>query len=124
MCNIYNTSKWKLFYQKILQKYGDSLLFECNISNNILHAIANENIFLSSVLSAWSNVTHNLETQTNSKTILWNNKDITSNNKTFFINIGLDKTSNMSTNCTITELRTSILLIIYVIYTEYLQAIS
>ncbi len=79
-----NTSKWKLFYQKILQKYGDSLLFECNISNNILHAIANENIFLSSVLSAWSNVTHNLETQTNSKTILWNNKDITSNNKTFF----------------------------------------
>ncbi|KAH3882399.1 hypothetical protein DPMN_006337 [Dreissena polymorpha] len=32
-----NTSKWKLFYQKILKKYGDSLLFECNISNTILH---------------------------------------------------------------------------------------
>ncbi|KAH3804322.1 hypothetical protein DPMN_132606 [Dreissena polymorpha] len=69
-----NTSKWKLFYQKILKKYGDSLLFECNISKTILHEIANENIFLSDVLS----------TQTSSKTILWNNKDITSNNKTFF----------------------------------------
>ncbi|KAH3812515.1 hypothetical protein DPMN_140950 [Dreissena polymorpha] len=79
-----NTSKWKLFYQKILNKYGDSLLFECNISNIILHEIANENIFLSDVLSAWSDVTHYLETQTSSKTILWNNKDITSNNKTFF----------------------------------------
>ncbi|KAH3846206.1 hypothetical protein DPMN_088505 [Dreissena polymorpha] len=79
-----NTSKWKLFYQKILKKYGDSLIFECNISNTILHEIANENIFLSDVLSAWSDVTHNLETQTSSKTILWNNKDITSNNKTFF----------------------------------------
>ncbi|KAH3839898.1 hypothetical protein DPMN_113338 [Dreissena polymorpha] len=79
-----NTSKWKLFYQKILKKYGDSVLFECNISNTILHEIANENIFLSDVLSAWSDVTHNLETQTSSKTILWNNKDITSNNKTFF----------------------------------------
>ncbi|KAH3779325.1 hypothetical protein DPMN_157128 [Dreissena polymorpha] len=79
-----NTSKWKLFYQSILKKYGDSLLFECNISNTILHEIANENIFLSDVLSAWSDVTHNLETQTSSKTILWNNKDITSNNKTFF----------------------------------------
>ncbi|KAH3747606.1 hypothetical protein DPMN_182034 [Dreissena polymorpha] len=66
------------------KKYGDSLLFECNISNTILHEIANENIFLSDVLSAWSDVTHNLETQTSSKTILWNNKDITSNNKTFF----------------------------------------
>ncbi|KAH3795246.1 hypothetical protein DPMN_148794 [Dreissena polymorpha] len=33
---------------------------------------------------AWSDFTHNLETKTNSKTILWNNKDITSNNKTFF----------------------------------------
>ncbi|KAH3892528.1 hypothetical protein DPMN_016646 [Dreissena polymorpha] len=33
---------------------------------------------------SWSDVTHNLETQTSSKTILWNNKDITSNNKTFF----------------------------------------
>ena len=79
-----NTSKWKLFYQKILKKYGDSLLIECNISNTILHEIANENKFLSDVLSAWSDVTHNLETQTSSKTILWNNKDITSNNKTFF----------------------------------------
>ncbi|KAH3813059.1 hypothetical protein DPMN_141508 [Dreissena polymorpha] len=79
-----NTSKWKLIYQKILKKYGDSLLFECNNSNTILHKIANENIFLSDVLSAWSDVTHNLETQTSSKTILWNNKDITSNNKTFF----------------------------------------
>ncbi|KAH3804792.1 hypothetical protein DPMN_133081 [Dreissena polymorpha] len=79
-----NTSKWTLFYQKILKRYGDSLLFECNISNTILHEIANENIFLSDVLSAWSDVTHNLETQTSSKTILWNNKDITSNNKTFF----------------------------------------
>ncbi|KAH3741154.1 hypothetical protein DPMN_047874 [Dreissena polymorpha] len=56
-----NTSKWKLFYQKILKKYGDSLLFE-----------------------SWSDVTHNLETQTSCKTILWNNKDIPSNNKTFF----------------------------------------
>ncbi|KAH3890365.1 hypothetical protein DPMN_014444 [Dreissena polymorpha] len=36
---------------------------------------ANENIFLSDVLSAWSDVTHNLETQTS---------NITSNNKTFF----------------------------------------
>ncbi|KAH3883935.1 hypothetical protein DPMN_007905 [Dreissena polymorpha] len=79
-----NTSTWKLFYQKILKKYGDSLLFECNINNTILHEIANENIFLSDVLSAWSDVTHNLETQNSSKTILWNNKDITSNNKTFF----------------------------------------
>ncbi|KAH3887824.1 hypothetical protein DPMN_011846 [Dreissena polymorpha] len=70
--------------RKILKKYGDSLLFECNISNTILHEIANENIFLSDVLSAWSDVTHNLETQTSSKTILWNNKDITSNNMTFF----------------------------------------
>ncbi|KAH3728142.1 hypothetical protein DPMN_054092 [Dreissena polymorpha] len=74
----------KLFYQKILKKYGDSLLFEYYISNTILHEIANENIFLSDVLSAWSDVTHNLETQTSSKTILWNNNDITSNNKTFF----------------------------------------
>ncbi|KAH3869124.1 hypothetical protein DPMN_032284 [Dreissena polymorpha] len=49
-----NTSKWKLFYQKILKKYGDSLLFECNISNTILQEIANENIFLSDVLSAWN----------------------------------------------------------------------
>ncbi|KAH3849189.1 hypothetical protein DPMN_091585 [Dreissena polymorpha] len=65
-----NTSKWKLFYQKILKKYGDSFLFECNISNTILHEIANENIFLSDVLSASSDVTHNLETQTSSKTIL------------------------------------------------------
>ncbi|KAH3807529.1 hypothetical protein DPMN_135874 [Dreissena polymorpha] len=64
------------------KKYGDSLLFECNISNTILHEIANENIFLSDVLSAWSDVTHNLETQTSCKTILWNNNDITSNNKT------------------------------------------
>ncbi|KAH3720419.1 hypothetical protein DPMN_063318 [Dreissena polymorpha] len=79
-----NTSKWKLFYQKILKKYGDSFLFECNISNTILYEIANKNIFLSDVLSAWSDVTHNLETQTSSKTSLWNNKDITSNNKTFF----------------------------------------
>ncbi|KAH3848089.1 hypothetical protein DPMN_090438 [Dreissena polymorpha] len=66
------------------KKYGDSVLFECNISNTILHEIANENIFLSDVLSAWSDVTHNLETKTSSKTILLNNKDITSNNKTFF----------------------------------------
>ncbi|KAH3820034.1 hypothetical protein DPMN_121778 [Dreissena polymorpha] len=66
------------------KKYGDSLLLECNISNTILHEIANENIFLSDVLSTWSDVTHNLETKTSSKTILWNNKDITSNNKTFF----------------------------------------
>ncbi|KAH3850204.1 hypothetical protein DPMN_092611 [Dreissena polymorpha] len=58
------TTKWKLFYQKILEKYGDSLLFECNISNTFLHEIANENIFLSDVLSAWSDVTHNLETKT------------------------------------------------------------
>ena len=52
--------------------FGDSLLFECNISKNILHEITNENIFLSYVLSAWSNVTHYQETQINSKTILWN----------------------------------------------------
>ena len=49
-----------------------------------MHEIADENIFLSSVSSAWTNVTHNLETQITGKTILWNNKDITSNNKTFF----------------------------------------
>ena len=69
---------------KILNKYGDSLLFESNISNNILHEIENENIFLSHVLSAWSNVSHNLEILTNSTIILWNNKDKTSNNKNFF----------------------------------------
>ncbi|KAH3849848.1 hypothetical protein DPMN_092252 [Dreissena polymorpha] len=34
--------------------------------------------------STWSDVTHKLETKTRSKTIVWNNKDITSNNKTFF----------------------------------------
>ncbi|KAH3876717.1 hypothetical protein DPMN_000566 [Dreissena polymorpha] len=59
--DITNTSTWKIFYQKILKKYGDSLLFECNISNTILHEIANENVFLSDVLSAWSDVTHNLK---------------------------------------------------------------
>ena len=79
-----NTSKWKLFYQKILKTYGDSLLFECNIDNNILDEISTKNIFLSNVLSAWCKVTHNLETKINSKTIIWNNKDITTNNKTFF----------------------------------------
>ncbi|KAH3801753.1 hypothetical protein DPMN_155414 [Dreissena polymorpha] len=55
-----STSKWELFYQKILKKYGDSILFECNMHNTILHEIANEIIFLSDVLSAWGDVTHNL----------------------------------------------------------------
>ncbi|KAH3799540.1 hypothetical protein DPMN_153150 [Dreissena polymorpha] len=45
-------------------RYGDSLLFECNISNTILHEIANENIFLSDVLSAW-------KTQTSSKIMFY-----------------------------------------------------
>ncbi|KAH3773844.1 hypothetical protein DPMN_175215 [Dreissena polymorpha] len=40
--------------------------------------------YLDNTNTTWSDVTHNLETQTSSKTILWNNKDITSNNKTFF----------------------------------------
>ena len=54
--------------------------FECNINNNILDEISTKNIFLSNVLSAWCKVTHNLETKLNNKTILWNNKDITTNN--------------------------------------------
>ena len=79
-----NTSKWKLFYQKILKTYGDTLLFECNIDNNILDEISTKNKFLSNVLTAWCKVTRNLETKLNNKIILWSNKDITTNNKTFF----------------------------------------
>ena len=40
-----NTSKWKLFYQKILKTYGDSLHFECNINNNIIDEISTKTYF-------------------------------------------------------------------------------
>ena len=53
-----NKSKWALFCQNTLAKYGGSLIFECNISESIILDIAKENMFLSNILSSWSHVTN------------------------------------------------------------------
>ncbi|KAH3862705.1 hypothetical protein DPMN_025679 [Dreissena polymorpha] len=54
------------------------------VLKNILPNLQNFKNCLKPWHHPWSDVTHNLETKISSKTILWNNKDITSNNKTFF----------------------------------------
>ncbi|KAH3892518.1 hypothetical protein DPMN_016636 [Dreissena polymorpha] len=60
------TSKWKLFYQKILKNMVTP--YSLNVTSAILSymKLQTKTYFCLKILSTWSDVTHNLDTQTSS----------------------------------------------------------
>ena len=79
-----NKGTWKIFYQKKLEKYGDRLFFECNITESDLKIIFPKKGFLQDVLIAWFKIKC-IQTPINKgKEIIWNNSYLKIGGETFF----------------------------------------
>lgn len=51
--NVENNSLWKLFVKHKLIKYGNELVFECNISNHDVNQLFPPKSFINNMLGAW-----------------------------------------------------------------------
>ena len=79
-----NNSQWKIFFYNKLERFGNKLLFDCEIDNNIIEKIDKNKLFLFDVLHAWNNaISFYPHTKPLGKTIVWNNTKIF-NKDTFF----------------------------------------
>jgi len=81
-----NNGQWKVFIKNKLDKYGNKLIFDCEIDEKFIKKVSNGDTFLNNILSSWQRVQnqYNKENIHIAKTIIWNNKNITQNDKTFF----------------------------------------
>lgn len=79
-----NKHQYKLFYHKILNRYGGKLVFESNLNDYSIKQMTQDNTFLFEVLQAWSEINRMYTNTCASKIILWNNADITINGSTIY----------------------------------------
>ena len=89
-----NNGQWKVFIKHKIAKYGNKLIFDCELDETFIKIISDNDIFLNNILSAWINVQESFNTNKTkliAKTIIWNNKDITQNGKTYFYNKWYEK---------------------------------
>ena len=89
-----NSSILKRFYQNILAKYGGNIIFKSKIDSTITNNLFNKNIFLQQIILSWIKITQNQDTQTKvpiGKEIIWHNKIIKLNNKSFFYKNKFDR---------------------------------
>ena len=75
-------SQWKEYFENILEPIGKKFLFSCNFLYINLDVKLPK--FYVDVLSAWSKLQLENESSSTSNGILWNNKHIKHNNKSFF----------------------------------------
>lgn len=79
-----NTGQWKNIYEKKLNRNGGKLIFESELSKEIIRYLYDDSKFLKEILLAWLEI-KKLEKTTIGKQLLWNNKNITiGNNPVFF----------------------------------------
>jgi len=88
-----NKKPWKIFFDLKLKKYGGSLIFDCETNQQLVSKIADNNIFLYNVLTAWLNFkrSYTIKQFSTAKAILWNNTSITKTGKTFFFESWYEK---------------------------------
>jgi len=48
-----NSGQWKLFLKNRLEKYGNSLIFGCEIDEILIKRISQNNNFLNNILTSW-----------------------------------------------------------------------
>ena len=87
--------KWEQLLKDKLQKYGNNLIFESNLTDKDIHIIFKNETLIKDIISAWSNINirfqkHGRNNNNSYKTILWYNSDIRidycSNNISFLRN--------------------------------------
>jgi len=79
-------SKWVQLYETMLNKYGQQLIFTCNLNAiKDTEQLEIKSIFLKDILLAWSNVYFRDDISIIGKEIIWNNTNIKSNIKPFFL---------------------------------------
>ena len=79
-----NKGMWKYFYNKKLEKYGNELIFECNITESDMKRFFPNKGFLQDVLIAWSKIKCNQIPINKGKEIIWNNSNLKIGEETFF----------------------------------------
>ena len=82
--DVKNKGLWKMFYKRILHKYGDHLIFECKLTEADIHKMYKENMFLKDILISWQKIQIGLPKNNIKKEIIWNNTEIKCNGETFF----------------------------------------
>ena len=81
-----NKGQWKLFYFNKINNFGGKLLFESSLNKDVVLTMFPKRNFLQDILLSWVNVINNdvCNIKYIGKEIIWNNKNIKVNNKTFF----------------------------------------
>jgi len=75
----------------MLNKYGQQLIFKCNLNAKDTEKLENKSRFLKDILLAWSNVNFRNDISNIGKEIICNNTNIKSNIKSFFFHDWVDK---------------------------------
>ena len=75
----------------MLNKYGQQFIFKCNLDAKDTEKLDIKSRFLKDILLAWSNVNFKDVISNIGKEILWNNTNIKSNIKPFFLHDWADK---------------------------------
>ena len=84
-CDEENKGNWKILWKRYLKRYGNELIFECNLDKTDIQSITKQNSFLCNVLESWIQIKNDRkEPEQIGKIIIWNNSKIKINNKTLF----------------------------------------
>jgi len=88
-----NSGQWKIFLKNRLEKYGNSLIFDCEIDEKLIKRISLNNNFLNNILTSWIKIKDNLNKDNIivAKLIIWNNKNVTENKSTIFYKDWFDR---------------------------------
>jgi len=85
-------SKWVQLYETMLnKKYGEQFIFKCNLNAKDTEKLEIKSRCLKDILLAWSNVNFKDDISNIGKEIIWNNTNIKSNIKPFFLQDWADK---------------------------------
>jgi len=77
--------------ETMLNKYGQQFIFECNLNTKDTEKLKMHSIFLKDILLAWSCLNFRNDITNIGKEIVWNNSNIKSNIKPFFLREWLNK---------------------------------
>jgi len=84
-------SKFAQLYEAMLNRYGQQFIFKCNLNTKDTENLKINSRFLKYILLAWSFVNFRNDITNIDKEIIWNNSNIKSNIKPFFLREWLDK---------------------------------
>ena len=90
----HNTGQWKDLYIYELKKIGGEAFFKANIKHTDVKKFNIKSKFLSDIIEAWAKFNYkevNIENESISKQILWNNSYIKNKHDTLFYNKWFDK---------------------------------